>query len=230
MSATGSVSLANLRLSLVSTAPFVDFSAANTLTPYLGGTLTLTDSAGKTATATILSAGTGETLSETELVTNGGFSSATGWTGVSNGFAVADGKLVATNVAQWAQTYQTKVITAGLLLKGSVTVSGYSSGTGDFTVGNSRWHILTGNGAFTAYGVTSGTEIFPAIANYIGGELSASFDDYSLKQVLSPGPTGVVTSEWTVATGFNFNDAGGYTYTISTPSGGSIYNLTDMIL
>lgn len=42
---------------------------------------------------------------------------------------------------------------------------------------------------------------------------------------------GGTTYDWeSVEAGFDFNDSAGYSYTISTPSGGSIYNLTDMIL
>ena len=57
--ASGSVTRANSRLSLVDGTAFVDFSAAGTLTDYLGQKLTITDSAGKKAVGYIKAAGTG---------------------------------------------------------------------------------------------------------------------------------------------------------------------------
>jgi len=59
---SGSVSLTNIRLSLVNGTAFVDFSAVGTLTPYLNRKLILTDSAGKKAVGYIKAAGTGETI------------------------------------------------------------------------------------------------------------------------------------------------------------------------
>ena len=79
--ASGSVTRANSRLSLVDGTAFVDFSAAGTLTAYLGQKLTITDSAGKKATGYIKAAGTGETLGD-ELVVNGHMETGdppTGW-------------------------------------------------------------------------------------------------------------------------------------------------------
>ena len=77
--ASGSVSLANSKLSLSNGTAFVDFSAADVLTDYIGKRIVITDSAGKKAVGYIKAAGTGETLGD-ELATNGGFDSdTTGW-------------------------------------------------------------------------------------------------------------------------------------------------------
>lgn len=54
---SGTVTLANSRLSLVAGTAFVDFSATGTLTPYLNGKLTVTDSAGKKAVGYLKAAG-----------------------------------------------------------------------------------------------------------------------------------------------------------------------------
>ena len=87
-SVSGTVSLANIRLSLVDGAAFVDFSAAGTLN-YLNGKLTLTDSAGKKAIGYIKSAGTGETL-DTETVSDPGFDNATDWS-IGANWSIAGG-------------------------------------------------------------------------------------------------------------------------------------------
>ena len=72
---SGTVTLANSRLSLVAGTAFVDFSSAGTLTPYLNGKLTVTDSAGKKAIGYLKAAGTGETLGDVLNTTNAANSS-----------------------------------------------------------------------------------------------------------------------------------------------------------
>jgi hypothetical protein len=59
--ASGSATLANMRISAINGRAFIDFSLPGTLTNYLGRLLTITDSAGKTLTGWIQAAGTGET-------------------------------------------------------------------------------------------------------------------------------------------------------------------------
>ncbi len=67
---TGSVTLENIRLSLVAGTAFADFSEAGVLTNALGGKLTVTDSGGvNKAIGYIKAAGTGETTG-TELITS----------------------------------------------------------------------------------------------------------------------------------------------------------------
>ena len=68
---SGSVTRANMKISAIDGTAFVDFSAADVLTNYLGGKLTITDSAGKKITGYIKAAGTGEMLSD-ELTHVGG--------------------------------------------------------------------------------------------------------------------------------------------------------------
>jgi len=41
---------------------------------------------------------------------------------------------------------------------------------------------------------------------------SVVFDANSMAKVLTPSATGVVTSAWTIESGFNYNDSAGYTY------------------
>jgi hypothetical protein len=60
--ASGSVTQANMRLSAVNGTAFVDFSAVNTLTPYLGAELHIRDSAGKEIVGVVKAAGSSEGL------------------------------------------------------------------------------------------------------------------------------------------------------------------------
>ena len=57
---TGSVTQANMRLSIVNGTAFADFSAASVLTDYLGFRLEVSDSAGKKLIGYIKAAGTGD--------------------------------------------------------------------------------------------------------------------------------------------------------------------------
>ena len=77
---TGSVTQANMKLSIVNGTSFVDFSSANTLTMFHGNRLVITDStATHNLTGYIGSAGTGETYGS-ELLSNSSFdSNTTGW-------------------------------------------------------------------------------------------------------------------------------------------------------
>ncbi len=64
------VTQANMRISAVDGTAFTDFSAAGTLTPYIGWYLKVYDSTGKTIEGYIKAAGTGETLGS-EVLVNG---------------------------------------------------------------------------------------------------------------------------------------------------------------
>jgi len=218
---TGSVSLANLRLSLVSTAPFVDFSAAGTLTPYRNWRLVLTDSAGKTAKARIVSAGTGETLGS-EIITS--------WTNVAMETLTVSGTDIteATNsVSTGSAIVAAPIVGAGGLYKfvlGAYTlVSGADpafriTNQSNAGSGGTDELVLAPPSASTSYRSLNGTR-YAGYRFLASGSITAS--GHSLKQVLTPSATGVVTSTWTIESGFNYNDAGGYTYSIS-PVGRSI--------
>jgi hypothetical protein len=66
-----------MKMSITGGTAFVDFSAANRLTSYLGGMLTITDSSGKQLTGYIKAAGSGETY-RSELLGNTAFNTTTG--------------------------------------------------------------------------------------------------------------------------------------------------------
>lgn len=69
-SASGTVSLANMKLSLANGNAFADFNSAGTLTNYIGQKITVKDSAGKTATGFIKAAG-GTGINMTRTITSG---------------------------------------------------------------------------------------------------------------------------------------------------------------
>jgi hypothetical protein len=210
------VTLANIRLSFVAGTAFVDFSSAGTLTPYLNYRLVLTDSAGKKAIGYIKSAGTGETLGE-ELVTNGDFDPDEGWTkGV---WSIADGKAAAT-ASSYSFLYQNADL-AGKLIKSSVDINSISVGAikvcyhGTANGGTAR--TTTGTHAEYYTPSSSGTATIGAQTQV---NVTCSIDNLSMKQVLTPSTTGVTitstpngsTYNWaSVESGFNYNDASGYT-------------------
>lgn len=245
---TGSVSLANIRLSLVDGTAFVDFSAAATLTPYLNGKLTLTDSAGKKAIGYIKAAGTGETLGD-ELIANTGFESdVSGWT-------PARGTFAQDNTIKQAGTY------SGVLTVSAGQTSAYVASQASSYVAGGLYkmtayvHKNTGSDlslrllnqadsgfAYTVavnplsftlyalYGVLPLNETaIKAAVRMTGTEGNKSnIDETSLRLVLTPSATGVTitstpggtTYNWaSIEAGFNYNDASGYTYTIEFPGG-----------
>jgi hypothetical protein len=226
--ASGSVDLADMRLSLVDGAAFVDFSAAGALTPFLNHKLTITDSAGKKAIGYIKAAGTGETLGD-ELITNViNLGSNAYETFVKN----ANNKDIdsAINTSGSGVIYTNDIATmTDKLFKATVDIT-LNSGTApslyckcgtasiNFVVKN---RVTSGDyyipGA-TAQGTATG------ILLYNNATTSNFSMVWSLKQVLTPSSTGVTitstpggtTYNWTsIEAGFNYNDGAGYTYEIS---------------
>jgi len=209
---TGSVSLANMRLSIDPSCPFVDFLAADVLNKRIGRFLEITDSAGKKLVARILAKGTGETLSATELVTNGDFASATGWI-TPAGWGIGSGVLTATTAAATTNTYRSAAaLSAGALYRASVACNSISAGTFIIRVAGVDSSAFSTTGTKTAD--VKGTGANPTyIVLKAGTELSAVFDNYSLKQIITPSATGVTVSIISNE-GINVNDVAGYTYKI----------------
>jgi hypothetical protein len=232
---SGSVSLANSRLSLVDGTAFVDFSAAGTLTPYLNGRLTVTDSAGKKAVGYIKAAGTGETLGD-ELVTNGTFTTnTTGWAANGAILSVDSGRFKGvTTFTNDKGAYQNITLVTGGLYKFSgdaqnvdaYLVYGVMQLT-DWSVFGKTAFLGTGlSGTLTAYGVATGTNgrVAINISDGSGTGKTEYWDNVSLTQQLTPSATGATitstrggtTYDWeSVESGFNFNDSAGYSYTIA---------------
>ncbi len=228
---TGSVSLANMRLSLVNGAAFVDFGVANVLTGNLGSKLTVTDSAGKKATGWIKAAGTGETYGsellsawnngsvypyETFVASGGSITNAIN-TGSGNGMG---------------QTYSnTMSLSSGALYRGTLTFSLTSGGPTRMYIGqnnsgnvtnSSQWPPDLVNGACAGYITAKAAHDVFCLHSWAATQYGAS--SMSLKQVTAPSSTGVTivssqggaTRNWeSVENGFNFNDSAGYTYELA---------------
>jgi hypothetical protein len=247
----GSVALANIRLSLVNGTAFVDFSAANTLTPYTGWKLTLTDSAGKKAVGYIKAAGTGETY-DTNLVVNGGFDSDTsGWSaGASATLAsVAGGQSgnclqITENGGTNPNAYPMNNVT--LVTGAAYLVSAYvKTGTeatyyiDDVGTVASGWTAMTGESDgtwtqkkqyFTSKSTTTKTRLVNQTTS--GSGKTIFYDTVAVTKLLTPSPTGVTitstrggtTYSWaSIESGFNYNDASGYTYTLIAPVTGGMF-------
>jgi hypothetical protein len=241
--ATGSVTLANSRISAVANTAFVDFSVANVLTDYVTGHhyLILYDSTMKSLTGYIKAAGTGETYSST-LIPNGvdftGGPPPTGWgehaggllTSVEGGDA-GNCLQVANSAAQ--QGYGTvdtaSNTTVGALYEFSFKFKKGTSAHGQLQVVSAyakTWDNLT-DANWTQY-----TQVFTASTTYlniyvVNGDAvigaTSLWDTFVERQVLTPSATGVTivstiggtTQSWTSQTsGFNYYDGSGYTYQI----------------
>jgi len=244
--ASGSVTRANSRLSLVDGTAFVDFSAAGTLTAYLGQKLTITDSENKKAVGYIKAAGTGETLGS-ELVTNGDMEDGdppSGWTYDANTSASSVAgdtgqalKTVAVNPAGLhLMAYQVLAGSAGQLIKASMDGKAVSSSSYLFlTIGpttsiyqSTVWLQKSTWATRTGYVVHTGSADL-RLRTYTDKTGEGHFDNATAKQVLTPSATGVTitstpngtTYNWTsIESGFNYNDAV-YTYTIESVFGGA---------
>ena len=223
---SGTVALVNSRLSLVAGTAFVDFGAAGTLTPYLNGKLTVTDSAGKKAIGYIKAAGTGETLGD-EIVSDPTFDSAGDWTAGAS-WSVAGGVATATASGGGALIQNTlgTVITYKALYKTVTNVATRTAGAVAIRYPYPGYNQqMTSAGEYTKYicNVESAGTNKPGIAS-VTDSFSGTVTSFSLKHVLTPSATGATitstpggtTYNWaSIESGFNYNDASGYTYTIA---------------
>lgn len=120
-----------------------------------------------------------------ELVTNGTFDSATGWT-LASGWSIADGVLNTGGIAN-AQAYQSHAVTVGALYLCSFDVSNYVSGEVRFSVGaqlagvSNRITALA-NGHYSA--ILTGESQSARFSFYASGTAIADIDNVSVKRVL----------------------------------------------
>jgi hypothetical protein len=225
----GSVSLANIRLSLVNGTAFVDFSAAGTLTSYLNGKLIITDSAGKKAVGYIKATGTGETFGDVLNTTNAanspGYPYNTFDGASATGFHVVSGAATAKVCGFPVISYA-----AGGLYKAVFTYNKTSGGNvytsprlNDYNTSIGSTVTRSSSGTYTQYVVVTtttsvGTWCFSTIS-----EVEFTVSDFAIKQQTAPSATGVTitstrggtTYNWaSIEAGFNYNNASGYTYQI----------------
>ena len=221
--ASGSVTRANTKISAVDGTAFVDFSTANVLTDYVPykGKLTITDSAGKKLVGYIKAAGTGETYNDVLA----GWDFTSGWINYSNA-TIND-----------ANTFTTT--SAGGIIKNDVFTE-LACYRANFTANASSDSVrLIGYSISLGTGAGSGLSVTQPVVNFynttapsftsclLRNNAAATTDVTSLKveQVLTPSATGVTitstpdgtTYNWeSQESGFNYNDASGYTYAITT--------------
>lgn len=232
---SGSVTLANMRLSLVNGAAFVDISSAGALTPHIGKLITVTDSAGKKITGYIKAAGTGETLGS-ELVT--------GWTNdARTGFdfetLTTSGKEIssAVNSSARGQAYSNAMTTPqgkcfkreGVLTLNSGTAPTWGPNQGSTPFVGAVYNALAmAAGANSDYytGSAQAGNMYLWLYVVTGVATNFAISGMSVKHVLTPSATGVTivstqggaAQNWaSIETGFNYNDASGYTYEITQP-------------
>ncbi len=213
---SGSVSQANMRLSIVNGTAFVDFTSAGALTPYIGHKLIITDSASKTLTGYIKAVGTGETLATTggplndgNLVTNGGFGSDTAsWTAGNSATLTSEtggqsgNGLDITKADSGTSGYAYQSITT---LSGALYVLNFYHKNGTHQ-GNVRIGIVANGdtiysgGAlndadwanYTPKGTASGTTTVISLKiSSTSTNQNTHFDTVLLNQVLTPSATGV---------------------------------------
>lgn len=231
---TGSVTLANIKLSLINGTAFVDFSAANSLTPYLNYKLKLTDSAGKSAIGYIKTAGVSETFGS-ELITdqvNRDFSGANDWAayGTPTSFdSSGDLSITGGGANKGAQLAAARFTAPSYGGRYRISV--------DATIASGAFYVMTGGSNQIFGGVISttgaktldrtiststATTLILVLQNGATGA-QGDLDNFSLKQQTAPGATGVtivstphgLTYNWaSIESGFNYYDGSGYTYVV----------------
>jgi hypothetical protein len=220
-SLSGSVSSANLKISIAPGNAFADLAGVD-LSPFVGrvARLTLTDTDGKKLIGWIKEAGTGETLGA-ELIAataDRDFSSDTGWWSKYAGVSITAG--VARFSASFGWLWRAGILVDGGLYKTIYTLSGYSSGTFQFWAHSKGGPGHSANGTYTDYGWA-----FGGTGAYWGasvGSITVDMDNVSMKQVLTPSATGArivstpggSTYSWeSEAAGFN-RASGSFTWLI----------------
>jgi hypothetical protein len=228
----GTVTQANMRLSLVDGAAFVDFSQLGVLTNHVGKYIKVCSVTYPTECVTgwIKAAGTAETL-DSELVD--------GWTNHATynyeTFIAGTGSAItqAVNSSGSGILYKASTATAKAVYKNTLTAV-LTSGTSPsvYWASGTGGTLPTFNFVYITTASSTSYRTAPAATTYISiGNISTNVDfavsAISFKQVLTPSFTGATivsasggtTYNWatnTISTAAAYNDSAGYTYTIST--------------
>lgn len=220
------VTVTGLRISAVDTTAFLDNCAD--LIPYAGSgrRIRIKDAAGKYLDGVIGARGSGETLSATELVTNGGFDSDTaGWTPRNSASlsSVAGGEsgnclLLARNGLDYPKASQSASSTLNALYKltayakeKELNICAIRIGTfvDGVTLGNILSGTLSGWTALSTYFNSTVTTIYYGLtSNALNGTDGVYFDTVSIKQVLAPSTSGLLIRNLAGAQSFQSQESG----------------------
>jgi len=234
---SGPVSQANMKLSIASDTAFVDFGIAGSLTSYVGDKITIKDSSGNALVGYIKAAGTGQTYGS-NLLPNSTFANTTNVNSSNATLAALSGSgysgsnaLQVTSTGSGGNGYEQLTTTVGELIQSTAYLYLVSGPYYCMNLENSSFSTIgqvCGGGASwtknTAYMTIPNTTSYVAWTNggSSGNVLNVSVVAY--QQVLTPSATGVTivstsggsSQNWTsMASGFNLNDSGGYTYSIT---------------
>ena len=232
---------ANTKISAVDGSAFVDFSesAYLTLPEHRGCKLTITDSAGKKLIGYIKAAGTGETLGA-NVLTDGDMESLTGWIQIRSALSAEttdkiegaqSGKFTLTDT--YGYFYRQPAWSLDCLYAIDGFIKNLTIGTMGIEVGPSgdnKKQIFPLSVPPSTWTEFSGYYTPPTSSVFVSGGYGLSgnawlTDNVTIKQVLTPSTTGVIitstpdgtTYNWaSKESGFDYNDASGYTYAITT--------------
>ena len=220
------VTLSSLTLNMSTTATGLITGSSVDLRPYSstvwGSTaLAATVSDGtNTFTLTPGAAGTGETLGVTEHIANGdftlgdtGWTKGVGWTIVDQGGG--DYELVATSAAFSSISYQADVNEAGKLYKMVATCTSLAAGTWAMRISSLYSPTYTDTGTKTFYVTNDIVDSLIFLRSQTATALTARFDDYSMKQVLTADALGLAFTNGTAVGAFNANLANRGPYSIT---------------
>jgi prepilin-type N-terminal cleavage/methylation domain-containing protein len=224
LASSGSVTQANMKISAATSSAFLDFSSSGSLTSFVGKKVIVVDHVGKTIQGYIKATGSGETFG-TEKLSDPGFDNPAAWPWKTNWTVnTTPSKAILNNsntsVMQYASLGGSAVQYA-LYLETAVC---YSITASMFLLVDATTRLFSGTGIkYYYYTLPSAGLDVVGLSGGGGSNISASFTDISFKQVLTPSATGVTivstaggtTYNWTSQeSGFNYNDASGYTYQI----------------
>ncbi len=222
---SGTVTLSNMRMSSISNTAFVDFSSAGALLPYKGNRVVIADGEGDIIEGYIKDAGSGETLSGTNIITS--------WTNgippitdysifTSSGSNITRAYEGSAGLAPSAQSNAAAVL-PGQLYKLTINMSRTSGVIPFFTITESshQYYYNLSNGLNTIYYLSSGASVKLMVSNMADtADFSATFD---MQKVLTPSATGVTIVNMINGTSYNwlnkdanfgYNNSSGYTYRI----------------
>ena len=203
--ATGTVTQANMKLSLAVNNAFVDFNSSSTLTPYVNDQLIITDSSAHQLTGYINATGTGETYGS-QLLSNTTLTTTSGWTGINTTLAAVTStchslnclKSTDTNGAGSGQAFSSLTVSTGALLRASAWMnSGTDSGFDALKTENATsfdaLNTVYQSGTWASQTFYSTNEV-TGTSVWLNNQFASGtvyLDTPSVTQVLTPSTTGV---------------------------------------